>query len=413
MVIKGKSVAGAKRLAVHLQRTDTNERMEVLERRGVVAEDLTAGLREMEAVASAAPNCKRPFYHASINTREDERLAPEQRDKAINRLEQELGLEGQPRIVVAHVKHGREHVHIVWSRIDLETMRTISDSHNYRKHELVARELEREFGHARVQGAHIERDGQERPERSPSHKELQQAERTKITPEAAREHLTALWRATDNGASFKAALEQSGWVFARGDRRDFVAIDLKGGAHSIARRIDGATTQMVRDRFADLDRSTLPSVAECRQTSRARQPEKTHQAKEAHPPRGLEPANQRTPVTASQARPAKADRHSPRPADGAIKAASNALDGIATTFESLLGGAPSRPKDDAATPTPAVNKAARAIEARQEQMRQADEGDRSARLAKYLQDFSREVPQSQERDVQIERDRGRERKRGE
>jgi hypothetical protein len=52
--------------------------------------------------------------------------------------------------VVVHEKEGREHCHIVWSRIDLDKMRTISDSHNYRTHEIVARDLEREFGHARV-----------------------------------------------------------------------------------------------------------------------------------------------------------------------------------------------------------------------------------------------------------------------
>jgi hypothetical protein len=45
MVIKGKSVAGAMRLAGHLGRTDTNERMEVIELRDVAAEDLRGALR--------------------------------------------------------------------------------------------------------------------------------------------------------------------------------------------------------------------------------------------------------------------------------------------------------------------------------------------------------------------------------
>ena len=52
MIIKGTSCAGAGRLAVHLMRTDTNERAEVKEIRGVVAEDLSGALREMEAVAA-------------------------------------------------------------------------------------------------------------------------------------------------------------------------------------------------------------------------------------------------------------------------------------------------------------------------------------------------------------------------
>ncbi len=264
MVIKGKSVAGAGRLAAHLGRTDTNERMEVVELRDVAAEDLRGALREMEAVASACPNCEKPFYHASINTRADEHLTPEQRLAAIDRLEEKLGLTGQPRAVVAHEKEGREHCHVVWSRIDLDRMRVISDSHNYRTHELVARALEREFGHERVQGAHIERDGQPRPPRTPSHKEHQQGERTGISPQQAKELITGLWRATDNGKAFRAALEEKGWLLARGDRRDFVAVDPQGGTHSLARRIEGATAKDVRERLADLAPLALPSVAEAK-----------------------------------------------------------------------------------------------------------------------------------------------------
>src|ERR1019366_10395636 len=112
MVIKGKSVAGAGRLAAHLQRLDTNERMELIELRDVAATDLRGALQEMEAIASGCPNCQKPFYHASINTRADEHLTPEQRMASIDRLEEKLGLTGQPRAVVVHEKDGREHCHI-------------------------------------------------------------------------------------------------------------------------------------------------------------------------------------------------------------------------------------------------------------------------------------------------------------
>jgi len=157
VVIKGTSCAGAARIAKHLSCTETNERNELHELRGVAADDRYGALREMEAVALGS-RCQKPFYHSSINTLAHERLTDEQRAHAIDRLEAALGLSGQPRIVVIHRKKDREHCHIVWSRISLERMCAISDSHNYRKHEQVARELEREFGHARVQGAHIERD---------------------------------------------------------------------------------------------------------------------------------------------------------------------------------------------------------------------------------------------------------------
>lgn len=264
MIIKGKSVAGAQRLAVHLARTDTNERMEVLETRGVVSDDLRGALKEIEAISSIAKNCERPFYHASINTPIHERMTPEQRDHAIDNLAKALGLEHQPRVVVAHIKEDREHFHIVFARVDIETFRVISDSHNYRTHEQVARQLEREFGHERVQGAHIERDGVSRPERTPSHKQMQQADRTKISVDAAKAHVSQLWRSSEDGKSFQDTLQKSGWMLCKGDRRDFVVFDPNGGVHSLT-RVTGAKASDVRNQLADIERDGLPTPHDARQ----------------------------------------------------------------------------------------------------------------------------------------------------
>ncbi len=269
MVIKGKSVAGARRLAVHLTRKDTNERVQVLEIRGVVAEDLRGALLEMEAVSAGARTSK-PFYHGSMNTRADERLTDEQRMYGIDELEKKLGLSGQPRVVVLHEKEGREHCHIAWLRIDLNRMAAISDSHNYRKHEEVARALEREFGHERVQGAHAEREGKERPARTPSHAEMLQSDRTGLSPKEAKIQITALWQSTETGKEFAVALWNEGFVLARGDRRDFVVIDPRGGTHSLARRVDGAKAKDIRERLADIDVNRLPNVIDAKQIQKAR-----------------------------------------------------------------------------------------------------------------------------------------------
>jgi hypothetical protein len=273
VIIKGKSVGGGKRLATHLMRTDTNERAEVREVRGVAADTLRGALLEMEAVAAGTRTTK-PFYHASINTRADERLTDEQRVQAIDRLEERLGLSGQPRVVVLHEKEGREHCHIVWSRIDLDRMAAISDSHNYRKHEEVARGLEREFHHERVQGAHAEREGKERPRRTPSHAEMLQADRGAVSPEDANALITDLWQRTDSGQAFKTALEKEAWLLARGDRRDFVVIDPNCGTHSLARRVEGVRAKDIRARMVDVNPELLPSVAEARDIQRQRQGER-------------------------------------------------------------------------------------------------------------------------------------------
>jgi len=163
-----------------------------------------------------------------------------------------------------HVKDDREHYHVVWSRIDIEERRAIPDSHNYRKHEEVARQLEREFGHERVQGALTEREGVPRPARTPSRAEIHQAERSGLDPAEIKAEVTALWQATDNGKAFAAALEEAGYQLARGDRRDFVILDQAGEVHSLARRVEGAKAKDVRERMADLDPANMPDVTQAR-----------------------------------------------------------------------------------------------------------------------------------------------------
>jgi len=270
VVIKGGARGSPIALAVHLLRTDTNERVTVRELHGVTARDLRNALREMDSMGTAAES-RRTLYHANIDTRIGEELTEAQKTIAVERLAAKLGMTDQPRAVVEHVKHGREHMHVVFLRIDLDHMTAIPDSHNYRKHEELSRELEREFGHERVQGAHAERDGKKRPGRTPDHSEMQQAGRSGITPQEAKTRITELWQQADTGKAFAAALENDGWILARGDRRDFMILDHAGETHSLGKRIEGARAAQIRDRMADVDAARLPSVEEARALYKARE----------------------------------------------------------------------------------------------------------------------------------------------
>ncbi len=267
MVIKGRARGGPAALATHLERRDTNEKVSVRELRGVTSRDIHGALREMDCMGAGAVST-RTLYHAAINTASKERLTEEQKQQAIDRLETELGFTGQPRIIVEHLKKDREHIHVVFLRIDTDRMVAVPDSHNYRRHEIVARELEREFGHQHVQGAHIGREGQERPKRTPGHDEMQQAERSGLSPQQAKEQLTRLWNQADSGKAFAAALAGEGWVLTRGDKRDFVLVDRAGETHSLARRIEGAKAADVHQRMADIDPTALPSVADAKALQR-------------------------------------------------------------------------------------------------------------------------------------------------
>jgi Relaxase/Mobilisation nuclease domain len=403
VIIKGDSVGGADRLATHLSRADTNERVEVKELRGVAAESLRGALREIEAVASGARTTK-PFYHASINTEAHERLSDGQRTHAIDTLEAKLGLTGQPRVVVVHEKKEREHCHIVWSRIDLDRMAAISDSHNYRRHEEVARQLEREFGHARVQGAHVEREGRPRPERTPSHAEMLQSERTGLRPAEVKERVTELWRSTDSGQAFPVALWQNGFVLARGEGRDFVIIDERGGTHSLARRIGGATAKDVRARMADLDASRLPNIADAKLIQQRRQARDMTHSKEAAPEPRMEAARPAPEYGSSRSGTHEKPGAAGRIADGPTRIAGGLFEGLANAIERGLSGNEAQSdlkrEEPEPEPDPRVVQHEASVEAQQEDKKKTREA--------LLREFGREIPH--EHEAEIERGRERDRK---
>lgn len=282
MIIKGKSRAKPIELAKHLANAEKNERVKLLETRGTVAQDLRGALIEMDALAIGT-RCQKSLYHAAISPALPHRLDARQMNEAIDALEEKLGLVGHARVVMLHEKHGRQHIHVVWSRIDLARMVSVSDSHNYRKHEEVARDLERRFGHERVQGAHHEREGVKRPDRTPSRAELRQEERTGIKGKKVKAEVTAAFRASDNAIAFQAALEAKGYRLAQGDRRDFVIVDRAGGIHSLARRIDGMKAAELRAFMASIDRARLPTADEARAiaTARAKMAMEADEAKRA------------------------------------------------------------------------------------------------------------------------------------
>ena len=267
MIIKGKSRSGPSSLAAHLGNAEKNERVQLLETRGTIAQDLRGALVEIDAYA-AGTRCEKPLYHAAMSPEPPHRLTPEQRSEAVDALEVKMGLVGHSRVVVLHEKMGREHIHVVWSRIDLAHMKSVSDSHNYRRHEEVARDLERRFGHERVQGAHHERDGVQRPDRTPSRAELRQEERSGIKGKDVKAEVTALFQKSDGPDAFRSALAGNGYILAEGDRRDFVIVDRAGGVHSLAKRIDNMKVAALREFMEPMDRNSLPSVEEAKDLAR-------------------------------------------------------------------------------------------------------------------------------------------------
>lgn len=267
MILKGSQRAGGTDLALHLMNEYDNERVELAEVRGTVADDLYGALAEADAIA-AGTRCKKHLYSLSINPPQP--LTRQQYRAAIDRIERGLGLAGQPRAIVFHVKNGREHCHVVWSRIDGATLKAVHLSHDRMKLRSLARDLGREFGLPLPEGLAKDLRAERGPRADMSLAEKRQAENTGITPEQRRKDITQAYKAADTAAGFRAALTELGYELARGDRRGFVVVDRHGDVHSLARQIEGAKTRDVAAKLAPLTPHQLPSVEDARASIRER-----------------------------------------------------------------------------------------------------------------------------------------------
>ena len=268
MILKGNQRAGGADLATHLLNAYDNERVEVAEIRGTVATDLLGAFAEFEAIASGT-RCKQPLYSLSINPSAP--ITRAQYDAAIVLTEERLGLAGQARAVVFHTKHGREHCHVVWCRIDAVRLRAIPMSHDHNKLRALARELALAYGLALPPGLRIDR-GPARFEEPPDMTlaEKAQAEESGIIPEQRRAEVTEAWRGSDTAPFFRMALLARGYTLARGDRRGFVVIDSCGHIHSLARCIEGAKTKDIRAKLSPLAPEDLPPAKEAQAAIRQR-----------------------------------------------------------------------------------------------------------------------------------------------
>jgi hypothetical protein len=198
VIIKGKSRAGPSQLARHLGRADTNERVELLEL-AWGGTSVQEAFRDWQVISEGTKG-RLGLYHANIDPDAKYAMTLEQWLRAVEVLEEELGLQGQPRAIVMHEKNGREHIHVVWARTDMDTMKLRSDSMNYQAHERASLRLEQEFGHEHVPGKHAKRDREAQPEfptAEAQHDEWQQGERGGMNHRERKAQVKGLYEASD------------------------------------------------------------------------------------------------------------------------------------------------------------------------------------------------------------------------
>lgn len=91
--------------------------------------------------------------------------------------------------------------------------------------------------------------------------EWQQSKRTGHDPRAVKTAFQDAWATSDNAQTFANALQERGFLLARGTRRGYVAIDRNGEPFAVPKYV-GIKTKEVRERLGDPKQ--LPSLEEAR-----------------------------------------------------------------------------------------------------------------------------------------------------
>jgi len=261
MIMVGNSRGNGQNLAQHLLSPD-NERVSVHAVDGFMSDDLHGAFKEAEAV-SKGTRCKKYLFSLSLNPPKDADVHTDVFESTITRVEKQLNLTGQPKAVVFHEKFGadgitRRHCHVVWSRIDSENMKAIPMDYSKRRLNELAKELYLEHEWDMPKGFISPRF---RDPKNFTLDQWQQAKRQGQDPREIKAIFQDCWKRSDSKKAFEASLKLHGYQIARGDRRGYVATDMKGEVYSIP-KWSSVKTKEVKAKLGD--RESLPSLEEAK-----------------------------------------------------------------------------------------------------------------------------------------------------
>ncbi len=260
---QGYSFKGVTDYLMHDKKSDTDERVAWTETGNMYTDDIFKAAKVMAWTDMNAQQLKiengsstagrktetGSVYHYSLSWAHRETPNEEhQKEMALATLGH-LGLSENEYYLVGHNDTEHAHVHIVANLTNPETGKRTHIGLDRKALQAWALEYEKEHGihcENRVLNAQLrEKDG------SRYYTETQKA-RHGI-------QVTRAYNASDDGKSFKNALEMEGLQLARG-RRFLLAVDNKGNMVNIAKVIDGHSTRDIKKKFQDIDRDALPNV---------------------------------------------------------------------------------------------------------------------------------------------------------
>jgi hypothetical protein len=287
-------------LARYMTTAKEGERVELAGLYGFATDNIYEAFADVELEAASKTKCENPFFHFYMRAK-GEHLTNDEWFHCINRSLDALGFGDQPHAVTFHIdeRTGERHPHVGISRIaydrEEDKFYSIDPGLWKKKCKAVSRELEEELNLRRVSSE------REHKATAPDRNEFEEARRLGTGIRDIRDTIRDCFDRCDNGQSFKAALEEEGFVLAQGDRRNcFVVLDQEGGHHALNKKLTGMKLADIRERLADINPEQLPSV---------------EQAKTQQLERGLARAEQN--LEQSAARPAQEPPERPSPAPAA------------------------------------------------------------------------------------------------
>ncbi len=147
MIIKSHIRGGYRAAAEYLKEQGQNEKIRLVEISDPGAKNLDDAFYNMWAIASRT-RCTKPLHHISINPMKDERLTDKQILAIVERCEEKYGYKmfHHQRVIVEHIKDGRQHFHVIWNRLSLKTGKPVWPGQHWKKSKQVCREMEKELG---------------------------------------------------------------------------------------------------------------------------------------------------------------------------------------------------------------------------------------------------------------------------
>lgn len=268
MIPKASQRGSGQDLAAHLLNVSDNELVDIAELRGTAVDDLHGAFAEWEAQAHALTQCQKYLYSMAISPDQKQgQLTREQYYDYIERAEDSLGLTGQPRAVVFHIKYGREHCHVVWSRIDAFNEKAVHLAFDKDKLMRVTRGFARDHGLSLPDGyKRHEQGGRDMKIGQQSIYDMAKQRQSGLSRQDHIDTVTDAWRASDSPKAFVSALADKGYLLATG-KRPYVLVDYYGGMHALPKLIDDKsvrTKDLVSYLGAEYAPETLPHVDEAK-----------------------------------------------------------------------------------------------------------------------------------------------------